>query len=105
MLDEVSENMWRSPFLLSARGPAGSAAQARSGGREHLVSGRFRYELVEGLADDRGRGATLRRCLDLGIPRVMCVFDPAIKIAATLPLARCPGIESIPVGTPQNRSD
>ena len=78
---------------------------ARSGGGEHLVPGGFRDELVEGLADDRGRGATLRRHLDLGIPRVICVFDPAIRIAAAHPLARGPGVESIPVGTPQNRSD
>ena len=63
----------------------GAAAQARSGGGEHLVPGGVRDELVEGLADDRGRGATLRRCLDLGIPRVMSVLDPAIRISAAHP--------------------
>jgi hypothetical protein len=72
----------------------GAAAQARSGGGEHLVPGGVRDELVEGLADDRGRGATLRRCLDLGIPRVMSVLDPAIRISAAHPLVRGPGIES-----------
>jgi hypothetical protein len=35
----------------------------------------------------------------------MCVFDPAIRITAAHPLACGPGVESIPVGTPQNRSN
>src|ERR1700738_1834648 len=35
----------------------------------------------------------------------MCVFDPAIRIAAAHPLARGPGVESIPVVTPQNWSE
>jgi len=39
------------------------------------------------------------------VPRVICVFDPAIRIAAGHPFARSPGIKSIPVATPQNRSD
>jgi hypothetical protein len=82
-----------------------SAAQARSGGGKHFVPGGFRDELVEGLADNRGQGATLCRRLDLGIPRVMCVLDPAIRIAAGHPFARCPGVETVPVGTHQNRSD
>jgi len=81
----------------------GSAAQARSGGGKHLASGGFRDEFVEGLVGDRGRGATLRRCRALSIPRAMCLFDPVIRITATHPLARGPGVESIPVGTPQNR--
>ena len=33
------------------------------------------------------------------------VIDPAIRIAAAHPLARGPAVETIPVGTPQNRSD
>jgi hypothetical protein len=41
----------------------------------------------------------------IGIPRIICVFDPAIRIAANHPLARGPGVESIPIGTRQNRSD
>src|SRR5260370_12165923 len=77
----------------------------RSGGGEHLVAGGFRDELVEGLADARGHGVTLRRCLDLGFPRIMGVFDPEIRIAVGHPLARGPDVESVPVGTPQNRSD
>src|ERR1700730_11961288 len=51
------------------------------GGRKHLVPGGFRDELVDGLADNRGRGATPAQPPDLGIPRVMCVFDPTIRIA------------------------
>jgi hypothetical protein len=35
----------------------------------------------------------------------MCVFDPSIRIAEGDPLARGPDVVSIPVGTPQNRSD
>jgi hypothetical protein len=78
---------------------------SRAGAGEHLIPGGFRDEFFEGLADDRGPGATPRRCLDLGIPRVMRVFDPVIEIAAAYPLARGPGVEPIPAGTPQNRSD
>jgi hypothetical protein len=60
---------------------ATALARARSGGGEHLAPCGFRDELVERLADNRGRGAAPPRRLDLGIPRVMCVFDPAIRIA------------------------
>jgi hypothetical protein len=35
----------------------------------------------------------------------MCVFDPTIRIAAGHPLARGRGIESMPVGMHQDRSD
>jgi hypothetical protein len=35
----------------------------------------------------------------------MCVLDPAIRIAAGHPFAGRPGVESIPLSTPQNRSD
>ena len=48
---------------------------------------------------------TLRRRPDLGISRAMRIFDPVVRIAATNPLAGGPGVESMPVGTPQNRSD
>src|SRR5580704_1061069 len=46
------------------------------------ILGELHDELVEGLADDRRRGATLRGCLDVCVSRVMCVFNPAIRIAA-----------------------
>src|SRR5271155_3099703 len=84
---------------------ATAPAQARSGGGEHLEPGGIRDELVEGLAGDYGRRATLRRCLDLGIPRVTCVFDTAIRIAEGHSLALSPGVESVSAGTSQNRSD
>jgi hypothetical protein len=35
----------------------------------------------------------------------MGVFDPAIRKAAGHLLACVPDVESVPVGTPQNRSD
>src|SRR6266404_7967631 len=102
----VSTDCFFAPSIMISLGPGdGSAAQARSGGGEHLVPGGFRDELVEGLADDRSRGAALRRGPDVGIPRVICVFDPAIRIAAGHPFARSPDVKSIPVATPQNRSD
>jgi hypothetical protein len=41
------------------------------------ILGELHDELVEGLADDRRRGATLRGCLDVGVSRVICVFNPA----------------------------
>jgi hypothetical protein len=40
-----------------------------------------------------------------GIPRVTCVFDPAIRIAAAHPIGHLPDVESIPAGTRENRSD
>jgi hypothetical protein len=79
-------------------------ARQLSGGK-HVVSGGLRDEIVAGLADDRGRGATPAQTFDLGIPRVMCVFDPTIRIAAGDPRARGPDVETIPVAPPQNRSD
>src|ERR1700730_1883892 len=36
------------------------------------ILGELHDELVEGLADDRRRGATLRGCLDVGGSRVIC---------------------------------
>jgi hypothetical protein len=41
----------------------------------------------------------------LSFPRIMGVFDPAIRKAAGHLLACVPDVESVPVGTPQNRSD
>jgi hypothetical protein len=94
--------------LIRAHGaalPRAMRQKGQSGGGKHLVSGGCRGEFVEGLADNRGRGAPPRRCLDLGIPRVICVIDPAIRIAGGHPHTRGPGVESIPVGTPQDWSD
>src|SRR5260370_31822636 len=62
-------------------------------------------ELVEGLADDRRRGASLRGCLDIGVSRVMCVFNPPITIAAGHLFTRRPSVEFLPVGTLENWSD
>jgi hypothetical protein len=64
----------------------GSAAQAGSGGSECLAPGGLHHEFVERLADDRVWGATLCGCSDLRIPRVICVFDTAIRVARATPL-------------------
>jgi hypothetical protein len=82
-----------------------SAAQARSGGSKRLAPCGFDDEVVEGLADDRGWGATLRGCPDLGLPRIICVFDPAISITAGQPVGHRPDVKSIPFTTIENRSD
>jgi len=93
--------------LLRFDGPPGngSAVQARSGGGERLAAGGVHDELVEGLANRRGRDATLCRCPDLGPPRVICVFDAAIGITAGQPLRRRPDVETISAGMLENRSD
>src|SRR5712675_585731 len=69
------------------------------------ILGELHDELVEGLADDRRRGATLRGCLDVGVSRVICVFNPAIRIATGHLFTRRPSVEFVPVGTLENWSD
>ncbi|HWX26916.1 MAG TPA: hypothetical protein VNZ53_05700 [Steroidobacteraceae bacterium] len=62
-------------------------------------------ELVEGLADDRRRGATLCGCLDVGVSRVIGVFNPAITVAAGHLFTRRPSVEFVSVGTFENWSN
>jgi hypothetical protein len=45
-----------------------------------------------------GRMANRLPGFDFDIPRIICVLDPAIRIAVGHPLARNPSVKSIPVG-------
>jgi hypothetical protein len=69
------------------------------------MTGGFRDELVDGLADDRGRRAAPRGGVDLGIARIICVFDPAVGVPSAHTRAGGLGIEAIAAATPQDRSD
>src|SRR5260221_4675657 len=72
---------------------------------EHLVPAGSRDELVKGLADDRGSFAILRKRLDCGLPRLICVFDSRARIAPGRDFSGGPGGEPIPIGTTPNPSD